>query len=466
MKNKIQLGTKFNLLPLLLAIISGILLASSYPLFNFWLLAWIALIPLFYALENSNIGKSFFLGWLTGFVMFIGQIFWLKVFHFSLPFIMSAYLGLYLGIFCLFYRLIADRTKNLNLLIAPILWTFIEYIRSIGPWGFPAGILGYSQYLDIYLIQIADRIGVFGISFIIVLVNISIFLAIKERSKNATGQMVAVAIILIVYLVYGYFRLNTAETKGDFRIALIQPGIDFRTEKGYDSNCSLNVLESLTQQAAAQKPDLIVWPETVITECIRSNPALARKIYKIVNKAGTYFLIGNCDIKTVDGNVKHYNSALFISPNGEVLGQYNKIRPVPFWEVLPLRHYIGSLKNIEGKGAYDPGSVNTVFETPKAKFSALICFEGMFPDLSKKSIASGAQFLVNISNDSWSQSRTEHYQHASMNVLRAVENSVYYVRVGNSGVTEVIDPYGRIKQSLPIYKKGYLVATISTENQR
>ncbi|MFA6549600.1 MAG: nitrilase-related carbon-nitrogen hydrolase, partial [Candidatus Margulisiibacteriota bacterium] len=102
----------------------------------------------------------------------------------------------------------------------------------------------------------------------------------------------------------------------------------------------------------------------------------------------------------------------------------------------------------------------TVFNLPKGKFSALICFEGIFPDLSRKFVASGAQFLVNISNDSWSQSKTEHYQHASMNVFRAIENGVYYIRVGNSGVTEVIDPYGRIKTSLPIYQKGILVVNI------
>ncbi|MFA5893085.1 MAG: apolipoprotein N-acyltransferase [Candidatus Margulisiibacteriota bacterium] len=443
-----------------LAIISGILLALSYPLFNFWPLAWIALIPLFYALENSNIGQSFLLGWLAGLVMFIGQIFWLKVFHLSIPFIVSAYLGLYFGLFCLFYRLIADRTKNLNLLIAPILWTLIEYVRSIGPWGFPAGILGYSQHLNIYLIQVADKIGVFGISFIIVLVNISIFLAIKERSRIAAVQFSAVAAILVICFVYGFAKVSMADTKGDFRLALIQPGIDFRAEKGYNPDRSLVVLEDLTKQAAAQKPDLIVWPETVITESIRLNPALARKMYKIVNEAGTYFLIGNGDIKNVGGRIKHYNSAFLISPKGEVLSQYNKIHPVPFWEVLPLRYYVGFLKNVEGKGVCDPGSAYTVFETPKGKFSALICFEGMFPDLSKRFVSSGAQFLVNISNDSWSQSRTEHYQHASMNVFRAIENGVYYIRVGNSGVTKVIDPYGRIVKSLPIYKKGYLIADI------
>jgi len=90
--------------PVTLSIISGTLLALSYPQFNFWIIAWIALIPLFFAIEKMNIIQSFGLGWLTGFVMFIGQIFWLKVFHVSIPIIMSAYLGLYFGLFSLVLR--------------------------------------------------------------------------------------------------------------------------------------------------------------------------------------------------------------------------------------------------------------------------------------------------------------------------------------------------------------------------
>lgn len=448
--------------PVTLSLCSGFLLALSFPLFNFWPLAWIALVPLFYSFENRNSRDVFILGWLTGFTMFVGQIFWLKVFHVSIPIIMSAYFGLYFGFFSLFYKMIVSRVKGLALLIAPVLWVLIEYVRSTGPWGFPAGVLGYSQHLNIYLIQIADKIRVFGITFLIVLVNTSIFMAIKERSKWSVINLSGVIAILIICLIYGFAKMSAAETGGNFKVALIQPGIDFRTEKGYDPNRSLATLEDLTQQAATQKPDLIVWPETVITESIRMNPALARKIYKIVNKAGTYLLIGNGDIKNVDGKIKHYNSAFLVSPKGEVLGQYNKIHPVPFWEVLPLRYYVGFLKNVEGKGGCDPGGEYTVFETPKAKFSTLICFEGIFPGLSRRFVASGAQFLVNISNDSWSQSRTEHYQHATMNVFRAIENGVHYIRVGNSGVTEIIDPLGRIVKSLPIYEKGLLIVDIET----
>lgn len=346
----------------------------------------------------------------------------------------------------------------------PIIWTAVEYFRSIGPWGFPAGLLGYSQHQNLAFIQIADMVGVFGISFLLALVNSTIFYAFKNFSYKKLIPIFVVAVMVIAVFGYGMVKLNIAETNPNFRVGLIQPGIDFRVEKGYEVNKALAVLEDLTKETAEHKPDLIIWPETVITESIRVNPAISRKIFEIVAKSKTYFLIGNADIKIVNGKVKHYNSAFLISPNGQVIGQYNKIRPVPLWEIFPLRYYLGFLRNIEGKGACNPGSEHTVFNLPKGKFSALICFEGIFPDLVKRFVKSGAQFLVNISNDSWSQSESEHFQHASMNVFRAIENRIYYVRVGNSGVTEVIDPYGRIRQILPIYRKGYLVADIELKN--
>jgi apolipoprotein N-acyltransferase len=198
---------------------------------------------------------------------------------------------------------------------------------------------------------------------------------------------------------------------------------------------------------------------------VRQNAGVSKHIYDLVGKNRAYLLFGNPDVKVVGDRVKNYNSAFLVSPSGSVLAQYNKVHPVPLWEVMPARAYLPFLKNTASKGVYDPGNELTVFSTPKGKFSALICYEGIYTNLARKFVGRGAQFLVNISNDSWSKSEAEHYQHASMDVFRAVENGVYYVRVGNSGVTEVIDPFGRIVSSLPIYKSGYLVADIGLKEK-
>ncbi|MEA3346470.1 MAG: apolipoprotein N-acyltransferase [Candidatus Auribacterota bacterium] len=455
------MARKVILSSIVLSITSGILLALSYPQFNLGFFAWIALIPLLFAIENKNLLQSFGLGWLTGFTMFIGQLFWLKVFHVLVPFALSAYLALYFGLFCLLYRFIKSKISISGLLIIPIIWVSIEYIRSIGPWGFPAGLLGYSQYQNLLLIQIADVVGIFGLSFLLVFVNASLFYLIKEFSFNRATKIVPIMLIILVSaFVYGGVKMARVENDKTVRVALIQPNFSFNNEKEYNINEVIQTLDELTSQAAKEKPDLIIWPETVIRESVRLNLALSKKLNTMVNKYNSYLLFGNPDMKKVNGKIRDYNSAFLVSPKGEVVGQYNKIHPVPFWEMFPVRDYLSFLRNTEAKGSCDRGEEFTVLEFPKGRFSALICFEGIFPDLARKFVRNGAQFLVNITNDGWSKSTTEHYQHASMDVFRAVENRVYYVRVGNSGVTEVIDPYGRVVKSLPIYKNGCLVADI------
>ncbi|KAF0132784.1 MAG: apolipoprotein N-acyltransferase [Candidatus Saganbacteria bacterium] len=439
---------------LLLAIISGILLALSYPLFNLYFLAWVALLPLLFAVENKNIYHSFSLGWLTGFSMFIGQIWWFKVFHIIIPFILSAYLALYFGLFCLLYNFVKKKNNISELLIVPALWISIEYIRSIGIWGFPAGLLGYSQYLNLPMIQIASLTSVFGVSFLVVLANVAIYLLLKNipmRRKILISS--SVGMILIAVLLFGLITVNQQPSGQKLTVAAVQPNVK---EKNYNVHKVLNDLEKLSLKAAQSKPDLIIWPETIVRENLRMSPELAQRVYQIVKKTNAYLLLGNKDL--VSG--QHYNSAFLVSPQGQVIGQYNKVRPIIFWENYPIRYILPFLKNVEEKGRCDPGCDYTIFKIPKAKFATLICFEGIFPDLSRRFVNDGAQFLVNIANDGWSGSKAEHYQHASMDVFRAIENRVYYVRVGNTGVTEVISPVGRIVAELPIYQSGYLVKEI------
>jgi apolipoprotein N-acyltransferase len=417
--------------------------------------------PLFLALRKSSLTESFGYGWLTGFVAFISPLFWLSTFHSTVPIVISAILALYLGLFGLLFSFIRSRTAISYILIIPIIWVSIELLRSIGPWGFPAGLLGYSQYKNLLLIQFADIAGVYGVSFLIALVNAGIYSLFTGFSKVRAAKVIcSLLLILLAISVYGAISFSREIPKTSLRIASVQPNLQFSAIDPYTIEMATGVLGDLTGRAAGEKPDLIIWPETVIRESLRIDPFAQSKIKGIVGRHGRYLLLGNPDVRTIAGRVRHFNSAFLISPDGAVLGQYDKIRPVPFWEVLPIRHLFGFFRNVEAKGEFDEGRDLSVFRTPKGRFGALICYEGIFPDISRKLVKNGAQFLVNISNDGWSQSWAEHYQHASMNVFRAVENRVYYVRVGNSGVTEVISPRGEVINSLPIYRRGYLVEDI------
>ncbi|MGB9592481.1 MAG: apolipoprotein N-acyltransferase, partial [Candidatus Kryptoniota bacterium] len=333
-------------------------------------------------MQNKSLIQAFGLGWVVGFIAFVGQIYWLNIFHFSIPIILSAYLALYFGLFCLVYQFREKKTPTSDLVIIPIIWVAVEYLRSIGSWGFSAGLLGYSQHQNLFLIQIADVIGVFGISFLIAFINASLFSVIKDFSLNRTIKVLSVMIIVMALVfVYGGIKMTHAEISRDLKVALIQPNFDYSAKGKYDFNNAIATLDELTTQAAKEKPDLIIWPETVIKESVRLNLAASRKINDIVKKNGSYLLFGNPDVKKTNGKVKHYNSAFLVSPQGKVVKQYNKIHPVPFWEIIPIRYYFPFLRNTEAKGTCERGDEFIVFDIPKGRFSTLICFEGIFPDL-------------------------------------------------------------------------------------
>ena len=189
-------------LSVILSIASGLMLALSFPLFNFNFLIWFALLPLLFAVQNKNLFRSFTLGIVAGFIMFIFQIFWLNIFHLLVPLILSLYLSLYFGVFCVLYNLLTREFPELEIIIIPLVWTALELIRSIGGWGFPAGLLSYSQYNHLFLIQISDIIGVFGLSFIIAFVNASIFIAFKQKSFNKSIKIITSLVIIFLVLIY------------------------------------------------------------------------------------------------------------------------------------------------------------------------------------------------------------------------------------------------------------------------
>jgi apolipoprotein N-acyltransferase len=160
------------------------------------------------------------------------------------------------------------------------------------------------------------------------------------------------------------------------------------------------------------------------------------------------------------GKSKTLVTAFFITPKGETSGYASKMHLVP---LADTGIYLPFIKLTRGKLSYEPGSELNLFQTPKGNFSVSICFDSLFPELVNRMLKTGAQFMVSIADDSFSNSPSEHYQHASMLPFRSVENRIYYVRAANSGVTMAIDPCGRIIKSLPIFTPGYLVVDIGTK---
>jgi len=459
-----------------LAILSGILLILIFPNANLEFLAWFALVPLFLSIRNKGLKSAFGLGLLTGLISFLGIVYWIKILSPLIALLVLAfYLALYIAFFCFLLTVINRKLKSdiWYLISAPILWVSVEYLRSSFPSGFPWALLGHSQYLNTPLIQISEFTGVYGVSFLIVLVNVTIAHLITDHRSPITVlrkilPVVIVVVIVGVCFVYGKLILRNAHLiprNSELKVGIVQGNVDLEEKwRGFHEKV-LDIHIRLTEEVAKEEPELIVWSETATASCLKHDGEDLIRLSNLAKRLKTHLLIGSLDLAPEDN---YYNSAFLISPQGNITYQYNKIHLVPFGEVIPLRRQIPFLARLVermGGGGFSPGEKLTIFNLNGERFGVLICYEGVFDNLVRKFVKNGADFIINITNDAWYERTSAPYQHFSSSIFRAIENRVPVVRAANTGVSGFIDSQGRIKKDLDIFIEGTLVDKISLKRQ-
>jgi len=424
----------------------------SFPGFNLEFTAWFGFVPLFLAVENKSKSRAFLLFYLTGVIFWFGTIYWLT--HVTLLglIFLVLYLALYFAIFGLLVSAIGYRLSATSLFFIPALWVVLEYLRGRLLSGFGWAFLGYSQYLNLPAIQICDITGVWGVSFLLILSNVVIYTLISRRlsfREKLKKSRYAIFCIVIV-LVYGFYKINQTpnSASGDLlKISVIQGNIP--QEMKWDNRNNSLIMEryfNLTAKAVKEKPGLIIWPEAALPVVLEEDPVYFDKALYFTQKTGIPLLLGAV---TYRDNL-YYNSALLVSQEGKSVKRYDKIHLVPFGEYIPLRKFFSFLETIVPIGDISAGKEYTLFRVPRlqahpsALFSVLICFEDLFPELSRRFVGAGAAFLVNITNDAWFSDTPSPYQHLSSSVFRAVENRVFIVRSANTGVSGFISPRGEI----------------------
>jgi apolipoprotein N-acyltransferase len=468
-----------------LSLFSGILLILSFPSFDVEILAWFALVPLFYSLQGKGLYHSFILGFLTGLISFLGILYWIIVAvhtYGNVPLIPSGlillllvvYLSLFIGTFAFLTRCIQIRSGLQTILFTPVLWVALEYLRSFLLTGFPWANLGYSQYLNLPFIQMADITGPYGPSFIILLVNATLFGVVHQWVKRTFPfkEVLIAVIILLGSLTYGYLKMGAVGRQmiqnPPLKIGLVQGNIDqsVKWDESFQKE-TLKIYEKLSFKVAEGNPDLIIWPETATPFFFQDAKEYQPLILDIPKKTNAFLLFGTPSYKIQKGKVNHYNSAYLVSPSGELVGKYDKIHLVPFGEYIPMQDllfFIGSLG--EGIGDFKSGKEIFNFALPQSKFGVLICFEIIFPDLCRRFVKRGANFLVTITNDAWFGRTSAPYQHFSMAVFRAVENRVFVARAANTGITGFIDPRGKILKEGRIFTEEAMSGTIRLSSHK
>jgi len=457
----------------LLAAVSGVLLALSFPKAGWSFLAWIAFVPLFLACGGKGARKAGKLGFVTGMVSFGGIIYWINIVvttYGKLPLpvsiclylVLVTYLAAFFGV--VFFLMRRGEEKGIPAVISfPFLWVGLEYVRSFLLSGFPWASLGYSQYRLLPLIQVTDITGVYGISFLIALANVVGYLFLKGFSKKEESgypfQSAAAFLLLLVFVLgYGFYGLRRTAIGAPLKVSLIQGNIDqgIKWDPAF-LEATLTIYERLTRQAAAGGVDLVVWPESAAPFFFQEGGQPSSRVTDLAGQVKSPIVFGSPAYEDGSGRRRFFNSAYLVSPTGAILGRSDKMHLVPFGEYVPLAKLLPFVhKLVVGVGDFSPGDAVTPIETGKGKIGVLVCFEGIFPELSRSYVRSGARVLVNITNDAWYGRSSAPYQHLSMAVFRAVENRVPLLRAANTGITAIIDENGRITQRTGLFEEAFL----------
>jgi apolipoprotein N-acyltransferase len=486
--------SKAHIKNIILLLLSSILLSLSFSSFNISFLAWIGLIPFFISLRNKNLKQSFVLSYICGFLFFLFSMYWL--FHVTVfgLLVLSLYQALYFGIFGSFVSLFTQTEHGKPItgayLILPSAWCLLEYVRANLFGGIGWNLLAYSQYGQVPVIQIADITGVYGVSFLIVLVNLALFegISILMNKKVKVGvkiksctlfNVLSVFILFVLCLLYGYKQITSFSLKDikatKLKLSLVQGNISqmHKWDIKY-KDYILSQYEKLTLEAARlDRPDIIIWPETSIPGYLNQDSKLMRYMVGLSNKTETPILAGTpmAGINETEDGVELNSAVLFSS--GKILQRYDKLHLVMFGEFVPLGRYFPRIRELFPiTGNFIPGNNYTIFQLPadsrqvKADFAVLICFEDIFPGLVRRFVKEGADFMVNITNDAWFGRSAAPYQHSANSVFRAVENRRPFARAANTGLTCFIDRAGKLSSLRGSVNAGTVIASRRRSNQK
>ncbi len=468
---------------LILALTSGLLLCLSFPRANLDILIWIALVPLLSTIRDKDFPNAFHVGFIAGLLYNAGLVYWIVyvVAHYghlplyagiSVMFLLVIYLSIYPALFCLGVAYFLKRGFR-AVLIAPPLWTVLEYVKAHLFSGFPWEDLAYSQHGHLLLIQIADITGPYGITFLIVLVNCIVYDCMSAffpqpwgKRKFPMSEIVVGAVLIVLVVGYGMYRIDTlkdAEKNLDpVSVRIVQGNIDqsVKWTPAFQTK-TLDIYRNMSVDASKKDVSLIVWPETAAPFYFQNHDELSRGVIDVTRDAGAWLLFGSPSYEREGDRVSFYNSAYLLSPTGCVAGRYDKVHLVPFGEYVPLQRILFFInKLVAGAGDFKPGGGIIPLAMGDNMIGPLICYEAIFPEISREHRLQGAELLVNITNDAWYGNTSAPYQHLTIAIFRAIENRTYMIRAANTGISAIVNPTGEIVSRTGLFERKVLDGTV------
>ena len=478
---------------------SGVLLALSFPKYGHPAFAWIALTPLLVALAGTSritsrpsfsLRRAFLLGLVTGVVYFTGTLYWITrvmavyggLQHWVAVLVnaaLIAYLALFPAVFGVVMRRIVIAHGRPALMAAPLVWAATELGRTYILSGFPWVLVGYSQTTVLPIAQFASLFGVYGVSMLVVAVSAALaiaafpggssremrYISSGGRRFSGAGRFGPAALALAIVIGVAWWGSRRAASaaltrEGEpIRVGLIQGNVD-QDEKQDPARASAifaNYL-AMSRRALGQGAEFILWPESSTPFLFEEDVAASDQIRTLARQAKVPILIGSDQIERDAGGFKYYNSAFLVQADGSSGAAYRKMHLVPFGEYVPLKRILFfAAPLVEAVSDFSAGADAVLLPVGSHTISTSICYEVVYPDLVRRFVAGGSEMLTTITNDAWFGPTSAPYQHFEQASMRAIEEGRYMVRAANTGISGIVDPYGRVLERTDIYQSAVVV---------
>jgi apolipoprotein N-acyltransferase len=456
----------------ILAIFSGLALTASFTPLRFDWIAWFALVPLLKSLEDESSSRAFFLGFIAGLTHYLTLLYWIiptlqnyGYLHFLVSAGVLILFCLYLALYPALFSYLIHRMKDSRFLffLIPSLWVSLELVRATALTGFPWCLLGYTQFNRLGLIQISDLLGVYGLSFLIILSNAVIYRLFFGRisivKRRLGWEVPGFMALLLSTLVYGQYRLgevpDTSTAKRTIKVSIIQGNIDqsVKWDPTFQEK-TIQIYQRLSRTTSGFKPDLTVWPETAMPFFFQEDRLFTTQVAEIASETTSNLIFGCPAYQRRPDGIEYFNRVYLLSGSGQIPEYYDKHHLVPFGEYVPLKRFLPFIHRlVQAAGDYAPGTELTPLGPSHLASGILICYEVIFPELARTQTREGAKILVNLTNDAWFGKTSAPYQHLSMAVFRAVENRRPLIRAANTGFSAVIDSKGKIIERSELFKE-------------
>lgn len=497
--------------PLAACALSGLALVACFPKIHLRGLVWVACLPMLVALaREKRLKRAFLLAYVSGAAFFAGSCYWFTT-------VMETYghlpRALAVGVLVLFVIIdstffggfglamgwAARRSSGWALAASPFLWMAMELARTYLITGFPWNLLGYAVQAS-GVRQIAGVTGVYGLSFLAVATSALLAWLLLSPRRGRAG--LALAAWLGLLLVAQWRLAPPAPAAGKELAFLVQPNVPLSDAvmeswvpwrdptqlqelvrfsvhavqqylhdepKGSGAGSAVNTGQNQNPGSPIQNPSasppLLIWAENPAPFFFTTDPIFRNAVENMARQTHAIVIVNTIIPLDRQGNTIT-NSAITVNPDGREVSRYDKIHLVPFGEYVPGWALPGVVHKITSEvGNFVPGSTYSIARFPQGNIGVFICYEAIIPQLARKLVANGANVLVNISNDAWYGDSAAAYQHLEMARLRAIENHRYLLRATNNGLTSLIDPYGRVLQELPRYRRMVMPAHFGFETR-